>query len=317
MVRVMFSLTLLVASQLAFSQTTEVTSQPETSQVVPAGLIQLSQESYFSPYALIVDKQARKLSIWQKSDEGLKKVAEYPTDIGKKDGDKFRGGDHKTPEGIYFLTERLNGNAIDFNLYGSMAFTTDYPNFFDKRLGKTGSGIWLHAIPDTVALTRGSRGCVVVRDQVIKQIANYVKIGQTPILIYDQVEWTKQSESQEMRKKVLSFIDTWRNEWEHQNIDNYMTNYDESFTSLGMNWEQWKKFKTGLKDKYTFVKVQLSDPIVVTHRDEIIIKTLQHYTSDKHSDFGEKTIYLRNTPQGFKIVGEEWQKADEQKTAQN
>ncbi|NBW99778.1 hypothetical protein EBR03_09440, partial [bacterium] len=129
-------------------------SQPETDQF-PSGLISLSQDPALSTTAIVVDKATRTLKVYEVNGSQPKKVVEHPTDIGKKSGDKQRENDHRTPVGIYFLLERKTQPEIPFDLYGNLAFTTDYPNIFDRRLDKTGSGIWLHAVPDSVPLTRG------------------------------------------------------------------------------------------------------------------------------------------------------------------
>src|SRR5690606_35402957 len=119
------------------------------------------QSNYCSPHVFIVDKKERVLSIWEETAMGLQRIAAYPTDIGKNVKDKQILGDKATPEGIYFMLEKYEANSLDYQTYGSRAFTLDYPNFFDRMEKKTGSGIWLHAVPDTVSLRRGSRGCVI------------------------------------------------------------------------------------------------------------------------------------------------------------
>ncbi|HPI39805.1 MAG TPA: hypothetical protein PLJ21_03320, partial [Pseudobdellovibrionaceae bacterium] len=97
---------------------------------LPAGLLQISDTDAFSPNAFVVDKSQRKLFVYQQKDQ-LQKLMEYPADIGKNDGDKLRRDDARTPEGIYFFEQKLQTPEIPFNLYGSVAFTTNYPNLFD------------------------------------------------------------------------------------------------------------------------------------------------------------------------------------------
>ena len=73
-----------------------------------------------------------------------------------------------------------------------------------------------------------------------------------------------------------------------------------------MNLEKWKKYKRGLNEKYEFVKVEFSTPVILKNKNQIIIKVEQTYTSDKHTDFGEKTVFAIETPKGIKILGEDW-----------
>lgn len=279
-------------------------SAPQTD--LPAPLLQISETDAFSRYVLLVDKEQRKLTVFERNGENIKKVEEYPTDIGKNGGNKTKRDDRRTPEGIYFLEKRLSPPEIPFNLYGTMAFTTNYPNLFDQREKKTGSGIWLHAIPDTVPLTRGSRGCVVVRNDVIKKLGDYIKLRETPILIFDQVDYVSKDEHEKRRQELNAFIEEWRKAWESNDTEKYMSFYDKDFKAPGYGFESWKKHKASLKTKYEYIKVHLSQPYIIQHNEQLLIKTLQRYESNLHVDYGVKTIYALKDGNTFKIIREEW-----------
>ncbi|MFS4460855.1 L,D-transpeptidase family protein [Bdellovibrio sp. HCB2-146] len=281
-------------------------SQKETANLLPASLLQISETEAFSRYVLLVDKEQRVLSVFERNGEQIKKIQDYPADIGKMGGNKTKRDDHKTPEGIYFLEKKLSQPEIPFNLYGAMAFTTNYPNLFDKRENKTGSGIWLHAIPDSVPLTRGSRGCVVVRNEVIKKLEDFVKLKETPILIFDHVDYISKDEHDKRRQSLTQFVESWRQAWENQDIEKYMTFYDSEFKAPGFNFASWKAHKANLKKNYEFIKVHLSQPYIVQHNEQLLVKTLQRYESDKHVDYGVKTIYALKSGDTYKIIREEW-----------
>ncbi len=290
-------------------------SQGETKEVLPAPLLQISETEAFSRYVLLVDKEQRKLTVFERNGEKIKKVEEYPADIGKNGGNKTKRDDHRTPEGIYFLEQRLTQPKIPFSLYGALAFTTNYPNLFDQREKKTGSGIWLHAIPDSVPLTRGSRGCVVVRNEVIKKLADYIKLRETPILIFDQVNYLSKEEHEKRRLELNSFIEGWRQSWENNDLEKYMSYYDKDFKAPGFNFNSWKNHKAGLKTKYEYIKVHLSQPYIVQHNDQLLVKTLQRYESDQHVDYGVKTIYALKSGDSYKIIREEWTPFNQQEVA--
>jgi murein L,D-transpeptidase YafK len=276
--------------------------------VVPAGLIQLPASSkYYSSYAFVVDKKHRTLSVWQQTGLGLKEVACYPADLGKNAGDKRGAGDAKTPEGIYFLQTKLDGPGLDFSKYGKRAFTTDYPNFFDRNEGKTGSGIWLHAVPDNVALTRGSSGCVVVRNDVILDLTQYVRLGRTPLLIQESTELLDAKDINKRTTDLSQWLENWRVAWETKNLDAYMAAYGDDFRSMKMDKAKWRKYKAGLFDQYKQIQVRLSKPAILADRDRVVVRFLQEYTSDQHADFGEKALFLKHDANGsYHIVGEQW-----------
>lgn len=278
-----------------------------TNKTYPAGLIALSPETPFSSYSFVVDKSKRTLSVYEWKNNDLNLISEFPADIGKKEGPKMKRDDHKTPVGIYFLQQEKTQPEIPFDLYGNIAFTTDYPNIFDQRDAKTGSGIWLHAVPDSVPLTRGSRGCVVVRNDVIKSLKSIVKLQQTPILIYDEIKYLNAQEHNEQKQRFLKEFESWRNAWQTQDVDTYIKYYDQTFKNDHMNYTQWYRHKKKLKETYSYIKVELSPPLILQNKDQVVIRTIQRYESNLHKDYGEKTIHARYSPEvGFQIIREDW-----------
>ncbi|MEZ4871547.1 MAG: L,D-transpeptidase family protein [Bdellovibrionales bacterium] len=275
---------------------------------VPKGLALLGMNNYFAGKAIVLDKQRRTLSIWQADKTGrLSLVKAYPSDYGRKPGDKQVVGDLKTPEGIYFFEETYFGAQLDFNEYGQRAFTMDYPNYFDRKERKTGSGIWLHAIPPTKSLLRGSRGCIVVRNEAIDEIKQHISLKNMPIVVYDYVEYVSQDTHLEEQKQFLSWLESWKKSWMSKDIDQYISFYDDSFNALRMNKEQWREYKQSLNEKYEFIKVGITEPMIVTHKDEVVIRFMQQYRSDQNGDVGEKTLYVKRNDMGdFKIVHEKW-----------
>lgn len=292
---------LLINSSLSFAETSKL--NPE----VPAALVQWSSETATSPYFIVVDKNQRQLTVWKSSESQFEKINEFPADIGKLDGNKTKTGDFRTPEGIYFLTEKRSGQAINFDLYGSLAFTTDYPNIFDRFENKSGKGIWLHAIPDAVPLTRGSKGCVVVRNNVIHELEKYIQIGQTPIFIFDQIKTIQPEIRTQLITSVHDFVNSWKSNWIGKNLSQYMQFYHNSFKSAGMDKVAWQKHKEKLASTYQSINVSFSEPTILNHNNQWIVKMQQNYSSDKYSDIGLKTLYLIKENDSFKILSEDWQ----------
>lgn len=281
----------------------------------PADLLQISNTLAFSKYVFLVDKQERKLYVYEHSGETIKKIDEVPADIGKNGGNKTKRDDKATPEGIYFFQKKLLPPEIPFETYGKMAFTMDYPNLFDRRENKTGHGIWLHSIPETVPLTRGSRGCVVIRNDVLEKVSNYIKLGETPIIIYDHLNYIAKSDHDSRRSEMTNFLKSWKESWESMDVDKYMSFYGQDFSTAGFkNYEAWKKHKTKLKNAYKFIKVDLSQPFVLIHKDQLIVKTLQKYTSDGHTDYGVKVIHAMRRNGKYEIIREDWAPAKEDGT---
>jgi murein L,D-transpeptidase YafK len=277
---------------------------------IPDNLVSWSVGPLHSRYAIVADKAQRTLTVWENVDGVARFLEAHPMDIGKKDGPKEKKDDHKTPEGIYFPLERKEGPGLDFNEYGVRAFTLDYPNFFDRRKNKTGHGIWLHAIPETKSLLRGSRGCVVVRNEIIKKITPYVALNKTPVIIQDKVNYVTPEEVQKKSKALTEWLDQWRTDWASKNIQSYMAHYATDFFALKMDRTAWQSYKQGLADRYKFIEIKTVSPALFVHKEYGIIRFLQDYKSDGLADFGLKTLYLSGPDSNFKIQSEEWRAVD-------
>ncbi len=299
-------------SFILLSNLAQTEETPASAELLPADLLQISNTEAFSKYVFLVDKKERKLIVFERNGETLKKIDEVPADIGKNDGNKTKANDHKTPEGIYFFHSKLSQPQIPFSLYGKMAFTTNYPNLFDQRARKTGSGIWLHSIPEETPLTRGSRGCVVIRNNVLEKISSYIKLTETPIIIYDQIDYITKDEHSRRREAMQQFLESWKSAWESKDLEKHMSYYDATFSGPGFkDFKTWKKHKSRLKNRREFMKVTLSQPFMLIHRDQLIVKTLQKYESKEHVDYGIKTIYAQKNGAQYKIIREEWARATE------
>ncbi len=235
-------------------------------------------------------------------------VRELPADIGKNPGDKMRENDHRTPEGIYFFQKRLAPPEIPFDLYGRLAVTLDYPNAFDRLAGKTGYGIWLHAVPDTVPLTRGSRGCVVISNQVIDEVAAQIHLGKSAMVIDSAVTQLNMENWAKSQKESLDWLESWRQAWEAQRLEDYFAYYHESFTGNGqMNKSAWIRHKTKISKRYQNIQIRVEPRLILQFRNQWVIRLFQHYRSDQHEDQGEKVLYVLASSNGVRqILKEDW-----------
>lgn len=276
----------------------------------PENILKFGDAAFFGRNHFLVDKKSRTLMVWTEENGVAKLATVVPVDIGRVTGNKTALGDKKTPEGIYFILSRMDGRQLDFNEYGSLAFPTNYPNFFDSFNQKTGHGIWLHAVPDTKSLRRGSRGCVVVRDAVLKELDRLIEPGKSAFLISSEVKMLKKDAWLSEQKLATDWMERWRKAWATKQIDEYMTNYDDAFHEVKMDKAAWRKHKTILAQKYAFIEVSFSQPKILRVGDDYLFKFLQNYKSDGLQDFGMKTLYVRRKGSEFKILGEFWEPAD-------
>lgn len=273
----------------------------------PKQILNLSADVRVATNALLADKSKRQLSLIDH--ESLAKGAtkeDYVIDIGKNSGDKKKRDDRRTPEGIYRLLKRKTPPEIPYETYGSLAFTTNYPNYFDKYENKTGGGIWLHSVPDKIPLTRGSRGCVVLRNNDIKKIEASILLNKTFLIIDNHIDWINREDHDKAKEFALNWFNQWRTQWQEQNLDKYIENYSDEFSAPPFNKTTWLAHKQKLKEKYTYVKVNAFEPNIIQIKNQYVIQFVQDYESDGHKDIGIKTLYVLKQGNSLKIKREEW-----------
>ena len=274
---------------------------------LPLEVLALSSDDRLSTTVILADKTKRKLTVFDKASlDSNQFKQQFDIDIGKNEGPKVKRDDKRTPEGIYLLETKKTQPEIPFEKYGAMAFTTNYPNFFDKFENKTGDGIWLHSVPDTVPLTRGSKGCVVLRNDALKNVEQFISLGKTFLIINNQIKWLATEDYQKEKDVALNWLENWKVLWQTQDLEKYIENYSDDFSVQQYTKDSWLKHKQDLKSRYKFVKVTLSSPHVFHLKNQYLFQFVQEYESDGHKDIGVKNLYVLKDGDKLKIHREEW-----------
>ncbi|MBT2336779.1 L,D-transpeptidase family protein [Variovorax paradoxus] len=175
---------------------------------VPSQFLALSTRSR---YAIAVDASRSRLYLLENSDKGLQLVADYYVSVGKSGIGKATEGDARTPLGVYYVTSSLDPKSLrDF--YGAGALPINYPNPYDVRRGKTGSGIWLHGTPaqQFARAPLASDGCVVMANPDLKQLLRKVQIGATPVVTAPSLQWIPRPQAEKEAQTFTSAISAWK-----------------------------------------------------------------------------------------------------------
>lgn len=163
-----------------------VANQPDVD-MVPADVLQLGDSV---KHLIAIDEGKSRLYLFTQDRGSLRLKASYYVSVGKMGLGKQEEGDMRTPQGMYFVGRHIPGPKLP-PFYGKGALTVNYPNDWDKAVGRNGSGIWLHgAPPDQFSrLPRASDGCVVLSNPDLLELMQMVD-GQTPVLIRESLQWT-------------------------------------------------------------------------------------------------------------------------------
>lgn len=137
---------------------------------------------------LLVDKASQHLYVYSYLRDGrINLIRSFPCSTGKREGDKVREGDRRTPEGIYFFTKVFRDKKV--TIFGKTAFHMNYPNPFDAREGRQGNGIYLHGTNRPLG-SRATNGCVVMNQPDLDYVERLIKLYDTPIIVSRRVAWT-------------------------------------------------------------------------------------------------------------------------------
>lgn len=272
--------------------------------LTPRFLWQLDEQQR---YALVVDTSRSTLFVY----ENVRGVARYVTDfyitIGKQGTEKMVEGDLRTPIGVYFVQSKLEKKKLA-DLYGNGAYPLDYPNVWDRKNRRTGSGIWLHGTPsDTYSRPpRASQGCVVLANDDLDRLAPYLQIGITPVIIVNQMVWSSDTDQND-RADLLQAIERWRTDWSELDTDAYLDHYARDFTSGSSDYAAWAAQKKLINSAKTWARVELSNISLFTYPDQpdlVVVNFEQNYSSSNLTNRLKKRQYWKKQGDRWKIIYE-------------
>lgn len=272
---------------------------------VPRYLVQLQPDQ---KYALVVDTSRSTLYVFENQNGAARYLADYYISSGKNGIDKVREGDKKTPLGVYHVTSSMPREKLA-DLYGTGAFPINYPNEWDRREGRKGSGIWLHGTPsDTFSRPpQASDGCVVLTNRDLEAIRLRVQIGITPVIISSGIEWVQPQAISGMRQDLNGALEHWRRDWEGLNTERYLKHYAPSFTSGTQDYRAFSAQKRQVNSGKQWVKVKLDrvSMFIYPGKEKLAVVTFdQDYSSSNLTNRMRKRQYWLKEGSGWRIIHE-------------
>ncbi|MCV6626706.1 MAG: L,D-transpeptidase family protein [Cellvibrionaceae bacterium] len=272
----------------------------------PASVLDLPAKD---KYLLVAEMETGRLYAFEKQGGmRLAKVAEYPISIGKKGYDKRVEGDAKTPIGVYRVTSYLNDAQLD-DFYGRAAFPLNYPNSWDRLMGYTGSGIWLHGEPSDKKTRplRDSDGCIVLSNNDITKVQKYLDIGYTKVVSVPKVSWKSSDAIAQQRREVQKAMNAWRLDWMSRKHERYLSNYSKDFNDMEKNYSQWDRYKKRVNGGKRFIDVKLSDVGIYAYPgqdDMVMTEFYQSYRSSNYRSTGWKRQLWKKEGDQWRIIFE-------------
>lgn len=216
---------------------------------------------------LVADAATASLRRFGRAGDAIVEKDKRYMSIGVNGTGKKRAWDRKTPLGIYFITESIDTSRLN-EKYGVAAYALDYPNAWDLRKERTGSGIWLHGVdrrhPERPP--RDTNGCLALPNEEITLLKSILEPHVTPLIVARKVSWASEDELRKTRLEFREALDTWKNSLASGDTETYLSLYAADFRSHDMDREEWasrqrQTFKSGLIDGVVIDDVMLlADP---------------------------------------------------------
>ena len=269
---------------------------------IPVSLISLDQ----GMYSICVDKSQQRLHLFNGRDE----VLNLPCSTGMNCGDKQVEGDRRTPEGIYFFKEILQGDEIP-DFYGWRAYILNYPNPIDMARKKNGNGIWIHGRIIPLNST-DTKGCISLTNDDLKKLSGYLEAYRTPIISIDNMIYIDGNSLDAMGKVYKNFIISWLDAWENRDVERYRSCYSPRFhdTLRGDDFDAFIKRKQRIFEKYDHISLLRNGIRIVGADGYVICYFLMDFAGGGFQNTGVKFVYLENSTSGPKILAEDFMALD-------
>jgi L,D-transpeptidase YnhG len=204
---------------------------------IPAQFLQLSPRN---KHAIAIDTSRARLYLFQNGPDGLKLLADYYISVGKSGIEKAVEGDLRTPLGVYFVTSNLDPKSLK-DFYGAGALPINYPNPYDARRGKTGSGIWLHGTPPSQfsRSPKATDGCVVLANPDLERIIRTVEVRTTPVVIARNVRWVTPNTLEFENRRFADVLQAWRAAKAAGDVERLLSFYTPDFSVNGKSLADW------------------------------------------------------------------------------
>lgn len=285
---------------------------PPPTQTIPAPLLEMPASQQ---YALLVDTSRSRLYVYR-NDKGVPRYhSDYYITIGKKGYEKQKEGDQRTPLGVYVVTGKLERETLNKSvgtqaaeLFGVGAWPLNYPNEWDRINGRKGHGIWLHGTPgDTYSRPPlASNGCVVLTNQDMATVGQYLQAGETTVVISDKIEWVDQARWKKDRQLLAQQLDGWRKDWDSRSAERFLGHYSATFRTQGMRPQDWLKQRQQQLQTQPG-KLQLANLSVVRYpspQPMAVVTFDETYQQDGGTNVSKKRQYWTLEDGAWKIVFE-------------
>ncbi len=275
---------------------------------LPDALLKLAPST---DHVLFADLSRSRLFVFANNGGRLKPVYDFYVTQGFNGSGKQSEGDQRTPVGVYYVTDFIDGAALP-SRYGPGALPISYPNAMDRRRRRTGHGIWIHGTEPFLVnrAPEASDGCLSLNnDDFLDLKVTIEDVRHTPVIIDDAPRWVSRETLETRREELLNAIEKWRLDWESGNASRYLSNYDEKRFTDGMRkYPEWSSRKRLVITNKSRIHVKIEQLELFGYPGEqnvVLADFIQRYDSDRFDSTMRKQQHWKRGDDGtWKIIFE-------------
>lgn len=254
---------------------------------------------------LVVEKSAQRLSVYARKSP-LEVRRQFSCTTGQAVGNKVLMGDLRTPEGAYFVVDKVR-QSLDFMEYGGVGYALNYPNPVDRLNGKTGYGIWIHSRGRPITPTE-TRGCIAVNLDDMSALEPELTPGMPVLVAQNLRNGTDNEEEARISRLVAEKTRQWNAAWASRSNNFFAFYHPESYSKAqGEAFAAFRANKERLFSSLPWIQILYDEVRVLRGPGYWVSWFGQYYRAPNTTSEGMRRLYWQADAAGeLKIVGMEW-----------
>ncbi|CAM2874433.1 L,D-transpeptidase family protein [Helicobacter burdigaliensis] len=257
-------------------------------------------------YLFVATKNLPTLKLYELENNKWEEKLNTNALVGSRLGHKQKEGDLATPIGVYNLNARLSN--LD-QYYGPLAFSTSYPNLFDKLHKRTGYGIWIHGMPlNGNREEKNTQGCIAIENNLLTMVDKTIDHKKSLLITFENK--VKEVTLEDLAQ-LLANLYEWKEAWKQNDVEKYLGFYSkaEFIRFDGARFDEFSKTKHRIFAKeeqksIIFSKINIAPYPNDENRNLFRISFFEDYKAPTYSFSGEKELYVELKNNKMQILAE-------------
>src|SRR5690606_21180464 len=129
------------------------------------------------------------------------------------------------------------------------------------------------------------RGCVVTANADLIDIAKYIELNRTSIVVVHNLSFLKRDTWESEREKILGMVNKWAMAWQLEDINSYLASYDQKqfFDDNRGNYQEFSRYKKAVFQAPGTPEVELKNLSIMMANGYAVVSFIQDYKASNLS----------------------------------